>query len=1158
MSFSHSYYSFFVLWCLLDNVNASSLYKPLVRRQNGPDNSNRLRVSRDTLIEQLSGAEKDPLEIADALATVISQSQVDLDDTLRGQVSRALDEDLWPTLLSEQKQLHSNVQDSLVAVQACADSKVLTDTDAKVTPLANDHRSCRLDQDQAWASMKGCESKLFEDEASMIEACKETREAHKTQEERCDELQEMLETEACNEAKKGKDCDSYVSCHASKLEAFQLAKDEASESINLLSARERALNRISCLITSEDPVSMCNSPGETDNRRSMSVDASGGVALSESEETDSSFSADNAANTVYLLDILEPPTPKLCTQSDEFETLLNSFYKGLPQSSQAKACQSECCTGQESLLAFHPEDVDPHWGKPAAFLEGTPVYFEKSKEQGEDDEDVDSDDKADRPLRFTNITRHVNASRTYQVSQTNTSANPAPILVGRHNWLIKLPEGWSDPQVKEFGRHFPTRDKYEGHPSRGGLSMLIVWSTGEELQHALKKVPGAVYIELDSEMVSIPELDSVEHEPWEFPKKKSSSSLMESEEESEEETQQLDPPSWGLDRIDDRKSLDRRYEASGVDGGRGVHNYVFDTGIRTTHVDFGGRAIPTLEVLGVEVVECSPVDAHCAVDKHGHGTHAAAIIGGTTYGVAKDTTVHSVKILTNEGKGNFAWFIQAVDWVIVNGKRPAVITAPVVGRSVWDKSRAVKDAIDKAAQNGIMVVVGAGNDGKNGCTETPGYIPTAVTVGATDKGDTRSNFSNYGPCLHIFAPGSKIESAGIGSDSTRSVTSGTAAAAAHVAGAASLILSQYPKLTPSEVNHRMVSDSTPGAITDAGAGSPNKLLFVQGSMGLQEVLIGDADAATANSTGTRKHPLRKCVVVTEGLRCASNAGDPGHRLNDDTFSDTFQISVQGNKVCAEKTNNLNIEGWTIPLKIMCHAHTLPPPMDMWRFELVSNEPGVVCSHTKPTDRKNNYYLLYDYVRSIQECQNLCRVHEGCKGVSMRGESRCEVWLKEILSFVRLPAGHKNAPFAKCLRMMGRGIPGSGLIRLASSPKRCIGANPEGKTKNGEPLRVMDCDLKSSLQQFNWTGVGPVHWVANPKKCLHNINGGMKAGNEVVLWDCAANDLKQNFAFMGAGMVYWAAIQDCWALNLKDGKLDRGNIVQLAACSHTKPSMQFFN
>merc|ERR1711904_626135 len=245
--------------------------------------------------------------------------------------------------------------------------------------------------------------------------------------------------------------------------------------------------------------------------------------------------------------------------------------------------------------------------------------------------------------------------------------------------------------------------------------------------------------------------------------------------------------SWGLDRIDDRSGLDNSYDGA-ANGGNGVHVYVADTGIRTSHTEFGTRAIPTLEVVGNGVVECDG-DANCARDVQGHGTHCAGTIGGAHYGVAKGATIHAVKVLSDSGYGSFSWFVEALDWVVTNGQRPAVFSASLGGPgSIGFVSAAIQSATDA----GVIVVVAAGNENDDACSYSPASATAAVTVGATTSSDGRAWYSNYGSCLDIFAPGSQITSAGHESNSTLATLSGTSMATPHVAGAAALMLQNTP------------------------------------------------------------------------------------------------------------------------------------------------------------------------------------------------------------------------------------------------------------------------------------------------------------------------------------------------------------------------------
>merc|ERR1719414_762486 len=168
--------------------------------------------------------------------------------------------------------------------------------------------------------------------------------------------------------------------------------------------------------------------------------------------------------------------------------------------------------------------------------------------------------------------------------------------------------------------------------------------------------------------------------------------------------------SWGLDRVDDRVGLDNSYAAPSLTNqGAGVHVFVADTGIRTTHQDFGNRALPTLEVLSSTVKECDPDDTDCAFDRNGHGSHCAGTVGGTRYGVAKAATLHAVKVLADSGGGSFSWIIKAIEWVVEKGQKPAVMSMSLGG---FGSMSSVNRAIDAAVEAGVVVVVAAGNDGE--------------------------------------------------------------------------------------------------------------------------------------------------------------------------------------------------------------------------------------------------------------------------------------------------------------------------------------------------------------------------------------------------------------------------------------------------------------
>ncbi|KAA1471520.1 serine protease [Dentipellis sp. KUC8613] len=274
---------------------------------------------------------------------------------------------------------------------------------------------------------------------------------------------------------------------------------------------------------------------------------------------------------------------------------------------------------------------------------------------------------------------------------------------------------------------------------------------------------------------------------------------------------------WGLSRLSQdgpvsgsATSLNYKYSYDST-AGSGVDIYVVDTGIFTTHSDFGGRAKWGATFGG-----------YANADGNGHGTHVSGTAAGTRFGVAKAAHLIAVKVLSDQGSGQVSDIVSGLNYVATQAKssgRPSIATLSLGG----SPSTALDNGISSLVSQGIHVTVAAGNDNQNAANTSPARVAVANTIGASTISDARASFSNFGSVVDIFAPGQDVTSAWIGSTSATNTISGTSMATPHVAGLIAYLIGRDGNASPASISSTLKGLGVSGALSGIPSGTTNLL-----------------------------------------------------------------------------------------------------------------------------------------------------------------------------------------------------------------------------------------------------------------------------------------------------------------------------------------------
>ncbi|KAL6879360.1 alkaline proteinase [Trichoderma novae-zelandiae] len=275
---------------------------------------------------------------------------------------------------------------------------------------------------------------------------------------------------------------------------------------------------------------------------------------------------------------------------------------------------------------------------------------------------------------------------------------------------------------------------------------------------------------------------------------------------------------WGLGTVSHRSSGSTSYIYD-TSAGSGTFAYVVDSGINIAHQQFGGRASLGYNAAGGD-----------HVDTLGHGTHVSGTIGGSTYGVAKQASLVSVKVFQGNSASTSV-ILDGYNWAVNDIVSRSRASKSAINMSLGGPASSTwTTAINAAFNKGVLTIVAAGNGDSLGnpqpvSSTSPANVPNAITVAALDINWRTASFTNYGAGVDVFAPGVNILSSWIGSNTATNTISGTSMATPHVVGLALYLQSLEGLTTPTAVTNRIKALATTGRVTGSLNGSPNTIIF---------------------------------------------------------------------------------------------------------------------------------------------------------------------------------------------------------------------------------------------------------------------------------------------------------------------------------------------